>query len=226
MIEIIASSIEDIKHAYLGGAERIELCEDLPGGGFTPSKELLRESLKANLLPLFVMLRPRKEGFVYTKEEIKALRKAAQEMEEMGVRHVVFGALTLQGLPDLLAIEEIFGGTDLTLTFHRAFDESSDLTRSLEMISSFERITHILTSGGPGSAADNLPALRDIIEKSRATITVGSGVSAQTLPKIQEALSGLSYDLHVGSAVRDGSASAPVLEEKVRTFVELARCNR
>ncbi|HHX04455.1 MAG TPA: hypothetical protein GX733_09235 [Tissierellia bacterium] len=223
MIEIIVSSLEDLRESLSGGADRVELVTSLSQGGLTPSAALMDAILKESSLPVCVMLRPEKKGFHYTKEEIRLLRREAQLAVSFGASHVVMGALDEEGLADIGVVEEILEGTELTVTFHRAFDESADLFESLKRINGCERITHLLTSGGPGKVTDNLVTVKKILDQARPRVILGSGVHTGSLEAISNALRHFSFDLHVGTGVRDKGEFSRVQAHKVRKLIDAAR---
>ena len=75
ILEVCVDSVESAVNAELGGADRIELCGDLFGGGTTPSLALyekIREKIK---IPIHVLLRPRFGDFLYSEEEIEILSR-------------------------------------------------------------------------------------------------------------------------------------------------------
>lgn len=220
MIEIIASSLSDAQAIERGGADRIELVSALSEGGYTPSIGLVQSVIERIKIPTAVMLRPNRQDFYYSNNELEVLRRDAMIFDGIGVKHVVLGILSPDGLPDIRRMEQVLDGTDLSLTFHRAIDESADLIQSVRYLNTYDRVSHILTSGGPGRACDHLSTIKAMIEVSSKRIIVGSGVSLMNAPLIQKKLAGLTYDLHSGSAVRGGDVRAPVSQLQVREFVE------
>lgn len=233
MLEIIAETIEDARIIEKGG-ERIELVSSLSEGGLTPSYGMVKSVLLEVSIPVNVMIRPHSKSFNYSKEDIKVMKEDARIFQELGVKQVVLGMLDNEGLPDVAAMDEVLKDTTFNVTFHRAIDESSDVMKSLEILEDYNRVTHILTSGGPGKAMDNLEVLKEMVKTSkRLTIIAASGLSHGNLRAIEnelefekESIDGeLSFDFHVGTAVRGGSVKSPVKIEEVKSLVDIYRHN-
>lgn len=232
MIEIIAESLGDALAIEAGGGQRIELVQSLSEGGLTPSAGLVAEVLSQVDIPVNVMLRPHARTFCYPREDLAVMRRDALALEALGVRQVVLGILDEAGLPDLLAMEEVLQGTQLTVTFHRAVDDSADPLKALERLKDYDRVTHVLTSGGPGRAEDNVTMLQAMVRQAGASMTliVGSGVSHVNLEALHREIardgadngSSFPVDFHVGTGVRGGRADRPVREEAVRHLMEHA----
>ena len=234
MLEIIAETVEDAKIIENGGGERIELVSSLSEGGLTPSFGMVKSILTDVSIPVNVMIRPHSKSFNYSKEDIRVMKEDAQIFEKIGVKHVVLGMLDHDGLPDIAAMDEVLKDTSFNVTFHRAIDESSDVMKSLEILEGYDRVTHILTSGGPGKAMDNLEVLKDMVKTSkRLTIITASGLSHENLRAIENELEfekghmdgKPSFDLHVGTAVRGGRVESPVNIEEVKSLVDIYHHN-
>ena len=58
LIESCCTSLEEALSAQARGADRIELCTDLPVGGLTPPRDLIREAVQALAIPVNVLIRP------------------------------------------------------------------------------------------------------------------------------------------------------------------------
>ena len=68
-IEVCTNSVESVRAALAGGADRIELCAGMPEGGTTPSYGeicLVRELMPAGM---HVIVRPRGGDFLYREDE-------------------------------------------------------------------------------------------------------------------------------------------------------------
>lgn len=187
-MEVCVDSVESAVNAESGGASRVELCSDLVEGGITPSLGLLRQVKKRVKLPVYVMLRPRGGDFVYSDEELEVMKDDLRLMKENGADGIVFGILKPDGAIDKENCSQLLKmSAPLPATFHRAFDMTSDLEGSLELIISlgFQRV---LTSGGDSSALEGLPMISKLIKqsKNRIVIVPGGGITEHNLKRVLE----------------------------------------
>ncbi|MBR5723939.1 MAG: copper homeostasis protein CutC, partial [Bacteroidales bacterium] len=145
--EACCTSLEAVLAAERTGAQRIELCERLELGGVTPSEALLREVLAVTHLPVNVLVRPRGGDFVYDGAEEQAMLESIALCRQVGVNGVVIGALTPSGGVDAPLMNRLIeAARPLSVTFHRAFDETADPFVALEEIIALG-CDRLLTSG-------------------------------------------------------------------------------
>ncbi len=180
-LEVCANSVTSALAAQLGGASRVELCENLHEGGTTPSYGdilLAREQLH---LKLYVLIRPRGGDFLYTDLEYKIMTKDIKHCIDAGCDGIVTGILNADGSIDKKRCAELLQmakQAGLGVTFHRAFDLCNDQFRALEDIIElgFERI---LTSGGKTTAMEGSRRIAELINKAngRVIIMPGSGIN-------------------------------------------------
>ena len=64
-LEVCVETLDNAQIADRGGANRIELCGELAGGGVTPSLGLLEEVVSSITIPVHCMIRPRGGDFLY-----------------------------------------------------------------------------------------------------------------------------------------------------------------
>ncbi|HSL86927.1 MAG TPA: copper homeostasis protein CutC [Bacteroidales bacterium] len=231
MLEIIAESLSDALAIENNGGDRIELISSLGEGGLTPSYGLVKQVISTVSIPVNVMIRPHSTSFHYSHHDLDIMKEDARIFYELGVKHVVLGILDYEGLPCMESLEYILEDTNLTATFHRAIDESSDILASLRLLAGNKRITHVLTSGGQGRAEDNLDMIKELIEESDdLTIIIASGISAKNINAIQNEIDFVfegenngyrEYDVHVGTGVRGGSSTQPVSGDEVKHLASL-----
>lgn len=189
LCEVCCPSLEAVKKAVTAGADRIELCEKLEVGGVTPSEELIRDSLSAaGPVPVNVLIRPREGGFVYNEKETSQMLASVALCKELGVNGVVVGALRPDGSVDMDLMRRLVeAARPLSITFHRAFDECSDVFIALEDIVSLG-IDRILTSGHCATAYEGRFVLKELVARAAGRIVImpGCGITPANLAEIAE----------------------------------------
>ncbi|XP_065225687.1 copper homeostasis protein cutC homolog [Planococcus citri] len=187
-MEVCIDNIQSAINAAASGASRIELCTALSEGGLTPSVGFLKIVKQLVHIPIFVMLRPRRGNFVYTKDELDILKQDAIELKNAGADGVVFGILKEDGTIDEQSCQDILNITrPLPATFHRAFDVLRDPTSSLDVLINLG-FSRVLTSGQKPRAEDGLDLIRQLVELSQGRIIImpGSGVNENNIGRIME----------------------------------------
>src|SRR5690348_13088097 len=96
-IEVCVDSVESAMAAERGGADRVELCDNLLEGGTTPSAGCIKVVRRGLKIGLQVIIRPRGGDFLYDDTEMEVMRQDIQIAKELGADGVVIGCLTAQG---------------------------------------------------------------------------------------------------------------------------------
>jgi copper homeostasis protein len=183
LLEICAASLPSALAAQAGGAHRIELCQNLEQGGITPSYGLIRQVVAEVHLPVFVLVRPRPGGFVYSAAELAIMRADIGLCRDLGCAGVVLGALDPAGhvaVGDCRALIEQAG--PLGITFHRAFDACANQAQALEAVIGLG-CQRVLTSGGQPAAPDAHAQLAALVAQAAGRIEImpGAGIGAANL---------------------------------------------
>jgi len=186
ILEIVCDSIRSVFAAAQGGANRIELCDNLSEGGTTPSFGMITMAREATRIPIHVMIRPRAGDFHYTPEEIKVMINDIRVCKELKADGIVIGILKRNGRVNTEQIRELVGiARPLSVTFHRAFDLTSDPVEALEdIISCF--CDRLLTSGQSDNAESGMDLIRDLQKAAggRIQIMAGAGVTKSNAMEI------------------------------------------
>ena len=175
LIEACVDSYASCRAAWLGGADRLELCAHLVIGGTTPSTALFRQVQRDIPVKMNVLIRPRFGDFLYSKEEQEQMCEEIRMYRELGANGVVIGALTPDGDLDIQSMRRMMdcaGGMDVTL--HRAFDMSRDPMRTLEDAIQLGCKT-ILTSGQQKDALTGVELLRELYDRANGRIDIMAG---------------------------------------------------
>jgi copper homeostasis protein len=226
-IEVIVLNEEDAKMAEAYGADRLELVSAISEGGLTPSYGTIKRVTNSVKIPVMVMIRPHSFSFVYRKEEWKVIREDIKVARELGAAGIVFGALTEEKSVDFellsMVVEEARG---LSVTFHRAIDETNPLKHYHELCRSPYSIDRVLTSGGKPTVIEGVDILHHLVQESlngteKPGILPGSGLTINNIEMIHQRLQAGEY--HFGSGLRKerdfrNAIDGEVLQ-KVKTIV-------
>lgn len=186
-IEICTASLQSVRNAVKGGAQRVELCCRLETGGLTPPMEWIDEC-KALGLECRVLIRCRDGNFVYSDEEYRQMLSEIAQCKAHGADAVVIGFLRQDGSIDVDKTREATQiARPMSVTFHRAFDECADPERALEEIISCG-CDKLLTSGHEPTAEQGMDLLKKLVAQAdgRISILAGSGVSFKNVQKIKQ----------------------------------------
>lgn len=204
LLEVIATTVKDALVAEQSGADRIELITGILEGGLTPSYGLIEEVIRTTSVPVRVMIRPHSHSFCYDTSDLLTMIKDIQAVKRLGAHGIVLGVLTADHNIDTETLRRLLDEAEgLPVTFHRAFDEVSDLEKALDQLLAFTQIDRVLTSGGKPSVLDAHEEIRRLVTKtnnSHLQILAGSGLSAQAIPSFLT-LTGVR-EVHFGRGVR------------------------
>ena len=185
-IEICANSLQSAFNAQIGGANRIELCDNLLEGGTTPSAGVLQSVKKHLNIECFVLIRPRGGDFCYNKWEFEAMLADIRMAKKLGADGIVSGILDNENKLDLQrTIDLIEESRPLPFTFHRAFDVVQEPLMVLEELINIGA-ARILTSGQANTAIEGKDFINQLIESAdqRIEILAGGGICSNNVMEL------------------------------------------
>lgn len=173
LLEACVETLEEALLAEQRGAHRLELCSRLDLDGLSPGQDLAKEVVAAVNIPVKVMIRHRGGSFHYSAAEIEAMAEEIQAAKGWGIQGIVIGLLDEVGEVDVKATHHLASLADgLSVTFHKAIDDTPDLLKSLQALSNIPNIDTILTSGGAATAEEGCHILRKMMAQSPAHLTI------------------------------------------------------
>ncbi|EOP53785.1 copper homeostasis protein cutC [Bacillus cereus VDM053] len=225
MLEIIATCLEDVKRIEKAGGNRIELISSYTEGGLTPSYAFIKKAVEAVQIPVHVMIRPHAKSFTYTEEEIEMMKEDIVVAQNLGATGVVLGVLNEQNEVDEEQLADLLSVVDgINVTYHRAIDDTENPVEAMKVLKKFNKVTHVLTSGGQGNVVDNIPVLTEMQKESEGNIqlVVGSGVTKENVKQLLDE-TGITQ-AHVGTAVREDKSCFSEIDLKlVQELVEIIK---
>ncbi|QEC52955.1 copper homeostasis protein [Anseongella ginsenosidimutans] len=188
-LEICCYSVDSVRAAACGGADRVELCASPPEGGITPSHATIELAREVRGIKLYVIIRPRGGDFCYSPLEFNIMKRDIEVAGNLGADGVVIGILQPDGHIDKARTRELVElARPMDITFHRAFDMSADPARALQDI--YETgIRRVLSSGTRNTVDEGLPVLADLARRAGQGfgIMAGSGVKLHNLEALHRA---------------------------------------
>ena len=182
-LEIACFNLESAIIAQQHGADRVELCDNMPEGGTTPNFEIAQKVRTELTIKINVMIRPRGGNFVYNDDEFRQMKAEIQQFKKMNVDGFVFGILNPDNSFDFERNKELVKlANPIPCTFHRAFDIVSDVYESLEAVIACGFKT-VLTSGQGKNVMDGIKVLKTLVKKAndRIVIMPGGGLRSSNI---------------------------------------------
>jgi copper homeostasis protein len=215
-IEIACFNFESALIAQKAGADRVELCADMSVGGKTPSIEIIQQAREHLTIDLYVMIRPRGGNFVYSEAEFEQMKSEIETIKKLGVNGFVFGILKDD---NTINIEQNKALVELSkpfpCTFHRAFDEVSDLKKALEDVISC-RFSTILTSGTFPNVMEGKEFLKQLVIQANNRIEVmpGGGLRSTNISALDEMVNANWYHSSAITDVSEVASSEEIMQLK------------
>lgn len=205
IVEVCVDSVESAIAAEKGGANRVELCDNLMEGGTTPSAGAIAAAREKLGIKLHVIIRPRGGDFCYSDVEFEVMKRDVEFAKQFGVDGVVLGILLPNGEVDVERTCELVDlARPMSVTFHRAFDMTRDAFEAMETLIGLG-VDRILTSGQEPSVIEGLELITELVKRAgqRITIMACGGVNERNINRVA-AGSGVR-ELHVTGFVERAS---------------------
>ena len=177
LIEACVDSIESALAAQTGGADRVELCDNLIEGGTTPSAGTIAACRARLRIPVFSLIRARGGDFLFSEAEQDAMLRDIAVARDLGADGVVIGALQPDGTVDVDRTRELVeAARPMAVTFHRAFDFCRDSTLALETLIILG-VDRVLSAGSAPTAREGASMLATLVRHAAGRIIILAGGS-------------------------------------------------
>jgi copper homeostasis protein len=188
LVEVCVNSVESAIEAEKGGAQRVELCDNLLEGGTTPSAASIQLAGKILSIDLNVIVRPRGGDFCYSDIEYEVMKSDILAARELGADGVVIGVLDVDGRVDRKRTRELIEmARPMSVTFHRAFDMTADPFEALRDLIEL-KVDRILTSGQKNTAMEGIRLISDLVKEAgeKVIIMPGCGITPENIARLAE----------------------------------------
>ncbi len=202
MLEIACFEVTSAETACQSMADRIEFCDNFELGGTTPDFYEFMHLKRNYKTPVYVMIRPKGGPFFYSDDEFVEMKSSIISFKEGGADGFVFGILTSDNEIDEAKNRELLELAGSTpCTFHRAFDRTADLEKSIHTLIKLGFKT-VLTSGGKSTAMEGKEMLKILVGKysDQIEILIGGGVRSKNIAELKKFTGGKSFH---SSAIKD-----------------------
>jgi len=186
LLEICAFSLEAAINAEKSGADRIELCANASEGGTTPDFALIKITCEKLTIPVFSIIRPRGGNFSYNNDEFEMMKTSVLISKQLGCKGIAFSILKQNNKIDIDRTAELVNlAFPMESTFIRGFDLTPDPFEAMEAVKK-AGCKRILTSGLTQKAADAIPLLKQLVEKSNNEVIIMpcSGINSRNLKQL------------------------------------------
>lgn len=200
-IEVCVSDVESAIAAEAGGADRVELCDNLAIGGTTASAGTIAEVCRWLSIPVHVLIRPRGGDFVYSKRELAVMRHDIEAAKALGAAGVVLGVLTAKSTVDRdITMALVAAARPLSVTFHRAIDQTPKPQEAVDELVALG-VERVLTSGGCTTALEGASMIAGLVKhaQDRIGIMAGGRINTDNLEAIVRQTA--ASEIHIGSAL-------------------------
>ncbi len=186
LIEVLVESVESARAAVAGGADRLEVCQNLFEGGTSPSVGLVAAIRRAVAVPINVMVRPRGGDFCYSDDEFDVMARDLRAFADAGADGIVLGILGPDGTVDAERTARLVAmARPLPVTFHRAIDMTRDVFEALETLVGLG-VDRVLTSGGEATVLEGVETIAAMVRGAgnRIVVMPGGGIRERNVERV------------------------------------------
>lgn len=178
LLELATFSTTSAPIAERCGVQRLELCEDYSCGGLTPSVanfEKVRHSFSGKI---FVMIRPRAGGYIYSDDEFNGMLFQVRQFHAAGADGFVVGFFKSEQEIHAEQLKKFIAAcNDKPVTFHRSFDQLNNWKTGIDSLVK-AGCSRLLTSGNGSGAVEGRFRIAEMMQHAGESLIIlpGGGI--------------------------------------------------
>ncbi len=191
ILEACVGNLQEALSAEKQGAHQIELCDRLDMDGTSPSIETVKSVCARVHIPIKVIVNPNPYHYTYSSKDVYNIKAYVEALNKWPIAGIVFGPLTIEGLPDLELLKVIHEISHLPITFHKAIDTTHDILKSTKSLLEQNIVKFILSSGGSDTAlvgVNELLKMKSVLIKSQIKPIAAGKITAANLSQLHDEL--------------------------------------
>ncbi|MDQ0567448.1 copper homeostasis protein CutC [Mycoplasma yeatsii] len=216
-LEVVATSLADIRKINNSKADKIQFCKNLDVNGLTPNIDDILVADQIALKPIDIMIRTSDDNFIFTEYELrKQIQMISMISKLSNINGVVIGALNNESAINETFLEQVNKvRANLKLTFHQAFDQVKDFKQALNILEK-HNIDSVLIS----VSEDLEKSLKDIKELKNAYPKIKFVINFETNQNIKQYIKARDY-VHISTSARvDQNLNSEISIENINAFKE------
>lgn len=138
-LEVVATSLADIRKINNSNANKIQFCKNLETGGLTPNIDDILVANQIAQKPIDIMIRTSDDNYIFTEYELrKQIQMISMISKLSNIDGVVIGVLNNDSTVNETFLEQVNKVKgNLKLTFHQALDQVKDFKQALNVLEKY-----------------------------------------------------------------------------------------
>lgn len=216
-LEVVATSLADIRKINNSNANKIQFCKNLETGGLTPNIDDILVANQIAQKPIDIMIRTSDDNYIFTEYELrKQIQMISMISKLSNIDGVVIGVLNNDSTINdrfLEQVNKVKG--NLKLTFHQALDQVKDFKQALNVLEKYN-IDNVLlnVSENLETSLETIKQLKDSYPNIKFFINIGIDSDIKQYIKSKDCV-------HISTLARiDQNLNSEISIENINSFKE------
>ncbi|KNG79111.1 copper homeostasis protein CutC [Mycoplasma sp. HU2014] len=216
-LEVVATSLADIRKINNSNANKIQFCKNLETGGLTPNIDDILVANQIAQKPIDIMIRTSDDNYIFTEYELrKQIQMISMISKLSNIDGVVIGVLNNDSTVNETFLEQVNKVKgNLKLTFHQALDQVKDFKQALNVLEKYN-IDNVLlnVSENLETSLETIKQLKDSYPNIKFFINIGIDSDIKQYIKSKDCV-------HISTLARiDQNLNSEISIENINSFKE------